>query len=201
MIKSLFTQILKEMLHLPVTTTEQMKDEMYQYIFDRTRQDHRRGKRDLITDGSVAVSIYFLLQGSCRFYFYSKSYKQELNPFLMLSPCLLADGRSLKNNCIARFNIEVSAGSIVYSLDKPGLAAIEEKYPEIGICVNDLIKKQSQGFKLWKKKLRTRSAAHRYSKLKHRRPDVEQSSAKKDIAGHLGIKIPSYSRLLKRLSK
>lgn len=201
MIKSLFNQILEEMLRLPATTTAQMKDEIYQYIFDRTRPDHRKGKRDLITDGNVAVSIYFLLQGSCRFYYYSKSYKQELNPFLMLSPCLLADGRSLKNNCVARFNIEVSGGSIVYSLDKPGLTAIEKKYPEIGVLIINLVKEQSQELKLWKKKLKTRSAVHRYSKLKRRRPDVEQRSARKDIAGHLGIRDTSLSRIIRRLSK
>lgn len=201
MVKSLFKQILDETLHLPATTTAQMKEEMYQYIFDLTRPDYREGKRDLITVGNVAVSIYFLLKGSCRFYYYSKSYKQELNPFLMLSPCILAEGRSMKKNCVARFNIEVSTGSVVYILDKAGLTAIELKYREIGICINNLIKEQNQDLKLWKRRLKTRSPEHRYSKLKHRRPEVEQQSARKDIAGHLGIRDTSLSRMVRRLSK
>ncbi|MFA4870219.1 MAG: hypothetical protein WC623_18620 [Pedobacter sp.] len=201
MIKSLFKQILDETLRLPAATTAQMKEEMYQYIFDLTRPDYREGKRDLIKDGNVAVSIYFLLKGNCRFYYYSKSYKQELNPFLMLSPCILAEGRSMKKNCVARFSIEVSAGSVVYILDKAGLSAIESKYSEIGICINDLIKEQIQDFKLWKRRLKTRSPEHRYSKLKHGRPEVEQQSARKDIAGHLGIRNTSLSRMIRRLSK
>lgn len=201
MIKTLFNQILDETFHLPVTITPQMKEETYQYIFDLARPDYRKGKRDLVTEGNVAVNIYFLLQGTCRFFYYSKSYKQELIPFLLLSPCLLAEGRSMKKGCIARFNIEVNAGSTVYILKKAGLIAIEQKYPELSTCINKLIKQQSQDFKLWKKRLKTRSPEQRYSKLKLRRPEVEQRSAKKDIAGHLGIKIPSYSRLLKRLSE
>jgi len=197
----LFNQILDETLQLHVTTTRERKEEVYNYIFKLATPDHRKNDRVLITEGNVAANVYFLLRGTCRFFYYSKSRKQDLIPFLQLSPCLLAEGRSMQKNIGARFNISVNEGSIVYVLSKAAIAAIEQKYAEDGICIDQLVKCQIHEFKLWKKRLNSHLPAQRYLKLKHKRPEVEKYSLKKDIAGHLGIKDTSYSRMLKRLSK
>jgi|GEM_PF-2385469 len=199
--QSLFNQILDETLKLPLTTTQERKEEIYSYIFGLATPDHRKTERVLITEDNVATNIYFLLRGTCRFFFYSKSRKQDLIPFLQLSPCILAEGKSLRKNLSARFNISVNAHSIVYILSKAALNTIELKNPEVGIGIDQLIKQQTHEFKLWKKKLNSQTPERRYLKFKLRKPEVEKYSLKKDIAGHLGIKDTSYSRMVKRLSK
>lgn len=197
--QTLFNQILDETLDLPAAIDPHKKQEIYAYSFELARPDHRHGHRVLVNEGNIADSIYFLLQGTCRFYYYSRVHGQELIPFLMLSPCLLAEGRSFHKILPARFSIAVFEPSTVYKLNKGAIRSITEKYPEVSPSIRLMVKQQNHAFKTWKRELFTKTAGIRYQHLRDTRPLLVSIAKKKDIAGHLGIRDTSLSRLMRTL--
>lgn len=199
MLKTHFNQILDETIKFSSAISPQRKEEIYAYVFKLAKADHRKKQRVLINEGNIADSIYLLLSGTCKFYYYSKIHNQELIPFLMVSPCLLAEGRSMYKNLPARFSIEVFEPCVVYRLSKEAITAITEKYPEVEPGIRQMVKQQSHDFKAWKKGLWKVPPEERYKKLRDTDLELIQRMKKKDIAAHLGIKDPSFSRLLRRL--
>lgn len=198
MYKLRFYQILNQHLQLSDMPAERQAA-IQQYIYELAVLDFRQNFRTLITENNIADAIYFLLEGSCKFFCYSPFHNQEIIPFLLQSPCILAEGRSLRAMEGARFGIEVSAGSVVYSLNKAAITRIEDRYPEISAKIDLLIKTQNDDFDLWQQNLYRESATTRYQRLCSTRPHIIKYSLKKNIAAHLGIKDPSFSRLLRRL--
>jgi CRP-like cAMP-binding protein len=197
MVRTLFNQILDESLKLPVSIGAKRRHEIYDYIFKFARSDHRKGQRVLINEGNIADAVYFLLQGTYRFYHYSTFHRQELIPFLRIGPCLLGEGKSLQKSLPARFGIEVFEHSSVYILNKESILAVTQKYKEIEPRIMSLVKQQNQAFKCWKKELFLKTAGERLTQLQVIKPNLMNDFKKVDIAKHLGIRATSLSRLMR----
>lgn len=169
-----------------------------QGAFRGIMQEKTFAKSDiLIGEGQVATSMYYLMRGACRSFFYKDG--EDITDFFFFDHEFASDFASFYSGKPSLLNLEALEDTVVFEIRREDLLRLYQQSP--GLASYGRITAE-YAFLLIEERMRllhSESLETRYRWLLDRFPAIFQRVPQYQIASYLGVKPESLSRIQKQI--
>lgn len=181
------------MLHFTAFAPQELED-----ILSQFELKHVKSKSIINREGKIARKVYFIVQGSMRFYYNYKG--NEITGAIFMDNEFATPHDSFFSQTPSRYSLQAIEDTVMFELSYSRYSNLREKYPSLTDLTFKVLEKALSVTLTNKSRLLMMSHEERYSKIAIDKPEWILRIPDHMLASYLGITATSLSRIKKRLN-
>ncbi len=183
----------KRMLHFTSFNSEELDD-----ILSHFELKQAKSKSIITKQGSIASNVYFIVQGSMRFFYNYNG--NEITGAIFMDNEFATPHDSFFSQTPTRYSLQTIEDTILLELAYKRYNDLREKYPSLNDLTFKVLEKALSVTLTNKSRLLMMSHEERYAKIYVDKPEWILRIPDHMLASYLGITPTSLSRIKKRLN-